>query len=282
MAMPASVHTTASVSPTASPIPATLPAAPALSSSKPQNEDLLRYIEHSLRVDEDFYFLRFEKLQRTNLVALQMKLIRTKDSMSKATDMSDDDLETLRVTLEQYATAIQNYHCLRKKRTLTSRDAHRRRLLLQRYFHSQVKDVRVFESHYSYFVEKDVDANRLRTLLMKRLPVKMTYSRSERVANQEEFCRGKPPEDVSDFVERLYRFIRAAIGGLFLVGPMLVMAIGPSTAKSLVTVSISVFLFAVVLTFGLEVTDVEGLVSTATYAAVLVVFVGSSTGSGGQ
>jgi hypothetical protein len=34
------------------------------------------------------------------------------------------------------------------------------------------------------------------------------------------------------------------------------------------------------LTFGVRVGNVEALVSTATYAAVLVVFVGSSTGSG--
>jgi hypothetical protein len=57
---------------------------------------------------------------------------------------------------------------------------------------------------------------------------------------------------------------------------MLVMALGPSTEKSLVTVSAAVVLFAGVLTFGVRVTNVEALVSTATYAAVLVVFVGSS------
>ncbi|KAH8634272.1 hypothetical protein IG631_09672 [Alternaria alternata] len=117
---------------------------------------------------------------------------------------------------------------------------------------------------------------------MKRLPVWMTYSHNERAARKKEFGDGKPPKEVSDFVDRLCRFIIAAVGGLFLVGPMLIMAIRPSTTKSLITVSASVFLFAIVLTFGVRVTNIEGLVSTATYAAVLVVFVGSSTGGGSE
>jgi hypothetical protein len=157
-----------------------------------------------------------------------------------------------------------------------------RELLLQAYFHSQVKDIGVFKSHYSYFDVTDVKIDSLRSLLMERLPVWMTFSRNERAARKREYRDGKPPKEVSGSVDRLCRFIIAAIGGLFLVGPMLIMAIRPSTARSLITVSASVFLFAVVLTFGVRVTNIEGLVSTATCAAVLVVFVGSSTGGGSE
>jgi hypothetical protein len=151
---------------------------------------------------------------------------------------------------------------------------------LQRYFYSQVKDIEGFNSHYSYFDVTDDKIDSLRTLLMERLHVWMTYSRNEREARRMEFKNGKPPKDVSHFVDRPCRFIIAVVGGLFLVGPMLIMAIRPSTTKSLITVSAFVFLFAIVLTFGIRVTNIEGLVSTATYAAVLVVFVGSSTGGG--
>lgn len=115
---------------------------------------------------------------------------------------------------------------------------------------------------------------------MNRLPVWITYSRNERAVRRDKFEAGYPPKEVSVSIDRLCRFIIAAIGGLFLVGPMLIMAIRPSTAKSLITVSASVFLFAVVLTFGIRVTYLEGLVSTATYAAVLVAFVGPGTGGG--
>jgi hypothetical protein len=55
-----------------------------------------------VRNDEDFHFLRFESLQRTNIVALQLKLIRTKDKILTNEDLSHADVETLRETLEQY------------------------------------------------------------------------------------------------------------------------------------------------------------------------------------
>jgi hypothetical protein len=153
-------------------------------------------------------------------------------------------------------------------------------LLLQRYFHSQVSDITVFNSHYSYFDEADIKIDALRATLMKNLPAWMTYSRNERAMRRREFAEGKAPKEVSHFVDRLCRFMIAAVGGMFLVGPMLIMAIDSSTTKSLVTVSVSVLIFIGVLTFGVRVGNVEALVSTATYAAVLVVFVGSSTGSG--
>lgn len=165
---------------------------------------------------------------------------------------------------------------------MTAKDANKRELSLQYHFQSQVTDTGVFKSHYSYFDVSDAKIDSLRILLMKGLPVWMTYSRNERAARKREYSDGKPPKEVSHFVDRLCRFIIAAIGGLFLVGPMLIMAIRPSTAKSLITVSAFVFLFALVLTFGIRVTNIEGLVSTATYAAVLVVFVGSSTGGGNE
>jgi hypothetical protein len=106
MATTANVHTTAAEPPTTP-----LPAAPALGSVEAQNVGLLQYVEASLDEDEEFHFLRFEHLQRTNLVALQMKLIRTKDALSKASTISDEDLEKLRTNLEQYGkhTRIASY-----------------------------------------------------------------------------------------------------------------------------------------------------------------------------
>lgn len=62
---------------------------------------------------------------------------------------------------------------------------------------------------------------------------------------------------------------------------MVIMILNPSETKSVVTVSMAVVIFALVLSFGIKVSNVETLVSTATYAAVLVVFVGTSSGGGG-
>lgn len=117
---------------------------------------------------------------------------------------------------------------------------------------------------------------------MKYLPARFTFSFEERRQRKQEYMEGKtPPKEVNALVDRAVRFVVAISGGLFLVVPMIVMALKPSQTKSLVTVSAFVLLFAFILSFGVRVTNLETLVSTATYAAVLVVFVGTSTGSSG-
>lgn len=92
-----------------------------------------------------------------------------------------------------------------------------------------------------------------------------------------EYEDGKPPRHVSEFVDRLARFVIAIAGGVFLIVPMVVMTLGPSETKSLITAAAAVMIFALILSFGIRVSNVETLVSTATYAAVLVVFVGTSS-----
>lgn len=156
----------------------------------------------------------------------------------------------------------------------------KRRLLLQRFFLSKIGNSDPFYSHYSHFEEADVKIDAVRAALMKSLPTWLTYSQNERSERKKEYGEGRPPKEVSEFVDRLVRFSIAIVGGLFLIVPMLVMALHPSEKKSLITVSASVFLFVMVLSLGVKVTNVEALVSTATYAAVLVVFVGTSSGGG--
>lgn len=83
---------------------------------------------------------------------------------------------------------------------------------------------------------------------------------------------------MSGFVDKLARFIVAFIGGAALVVPMLIMRLPEVTlTKSLVTVSVAVLLFAVVLSLVLRASNTDTMVSTATYAAVLVVFVGTTS-----
>jgi VIT1/CCC1 family predicted Fe2+/Mn2+ transporter len=262
--------------------------------SNSNHKDLIKYINRSLEEEEDFHFLRFESLQRTNIVALQIELVRFKKQIRKDNDISKDDLKILKETLKDYgerspkeclhitdqrlATAIRDYRFLRTKKSLARRDMNRRRLLLQRFFQSEVGHSDLFYSHYSYFEEADVKIDALRASLMKTLPAWLTYSQNEREERKNEYGEGRPPKEVSAFVDRLVRFLISIVGGLFLVVPMLIMALNPSEKKSLITVSASVFLFVMALSFGVKVTNVESLVSTATYAAVLVVFVGTSSG----
>ena len=94
----------------------------------------------------------------------------------------------------------------------------------------------------------------------------------------DEYLRDEPPQNVSPFVDKLARFIIAFTGGAALVVPMLIMSL-PSIhkTKSLTTVSLAVTLFAAMMSVAMRATNTETLVATATYAAVLIVFVGTSS-----
>ena len=77
------------------------------------------------------------------------------------------------------------------------------------------------------------------------------------------------------FTERL---AMALFGGVALIGPVLIMTIHPSQTKSLVTVSVATILFALCLAiFANSTAAKDVLAATAAYAAVLVVFLGTST-----
>lgn len=67
----------------------------------------------------------------------------------------------------------------------------------------------------------------------------------------------------------------AVLGGAFLIGPMLVMVLHPGLVTSLVTTSVCVFAFGLGIARFLE-KPFDVLSGTAAYAAVLVVFVGTS------
>jgi len=111
---------------------------------------------------------------------------------------------------------------------------------------------------------------------MRHLPVQLSFSSHERRERKKEYTEGRLPKEVSTLVDRLVRFVIALTGGAFVVIPMIVMSINQSQTKSLITVSACVIIFALVASLGVRVSNVETLVATATYAAVLVVFVGTS------
>jgi hypothetical protein len=75
-----------------------------------------------------------------------------------------------------------------------------------------------------------------------------------------------------------WRRLRMALfGGVALVGPMLIMVLYKHLLTSLLTVSLSVFLFALVVAVFSTGTPENVLTAVAAYAAVLVVFVGASS-----
>ncbi|RDW90039.1 uncharacterized protein DSM5745_01814 [Aspergillus mulundensis] len=74
------------------------------------------------------------------------------------------------------------------------------------------------------------------------------------------------------------RILTAVVGGLFLIGPMWLMVLHNTRYTALVSTSVCVFGFGVLMANALE-KPMDVLSSTAAYAAVLVVFVGTNTQS---
>jgi VIT1/CCC1 family predicted Fe2+/Mn2+ transporter len=75
---------------------------------------------------------------------------------------------------------------------------------------------------------------------------------------------------------RILRFTMAGIGALLLLVPMLIMANIPGKNASLITTCIALMIFSVLIPLLTELGPNEILATTAAYAAVLVVFVGTS------
>lgn len=76
--------------------------------------------------------------------------------------------------------------------------------------------------------------------------------------------------------ELVIRFLMATVGGLALIVPVLVMSFFPGRNVSLVTTSVAMLLFAAGITLMTKLAPDQVLGATAAYAAVLVVFVGTS------
>ncbi|KAK3382572.1 hypothetical protein B0T24DRAFT_645259 [Lasiosphaeria ovina] len=213
------------------------------------SKHFVQYVNRSLEEGEDFHFLLFEFLQRLDLTQLQVRLVRLKSRIQKNGEASKRDLKTLESILAIYATANKDYRYLCSQKILDRSETRRRKLLLQRFFQSEHNFNDPFQSHFVFFKgdSKKID------------PI-----------------RRAGPLRVSQFVNRLVRFIIAMTGGVFLVVPMIIMVLGPSQIESLVTVSTSVAFLSLILSFVVRVSNVETLISTATYAAVLVVFLSLS------
>ena len=122
----------------------------------------------------------------------------------------------------------------------------------------------------------------VREFLRRSLPSRLSWTNDERRARRSDYSDGKLPEVYSPFLDSLARFIIGTLGGCALIVPMVVMALNSSLTKSLITVSIAVVLFALILSLVFETDNKDTVTATATYAAVLVVFVGTNGGGSGN
>lgn len=176
------------------------------------------------------------------------------------------------------ANAIRDYEYLTGLPPITGSQAKRGRLDLERAFGDDSYQFTDESLGYRRLPDPSLlPTDNLRELLKRHLPRSVTYTRYDTDTRLSEYFNGKPPEQVSVFVDRLARFLVAFLGGAMLIVPMMIMRLPEVTiVKSLVTASISVLVFAGALSVFFKASNTDTMVATATYAAVLVVFVGVS------
>ncbi|PTB63372.1 hypothetical protein BBK36DRAFT_1126908 [Trichoderma citrinoviride] len=224
------------------------------------------------------YVAAFQSLHRLNIVRLQMELMQLEKVIEESKELPKAKNEELTRLLRAYTNAIRDYQYLSTLVPLTASQARNQRLDIEQAF-IEAGTVSNDPQSYRRFPDTSLTASDpLRDLLKALLPTSLTYTKREIRRHTAEYLKGLPPADVSPFVDKAARFIVAFIGGASLVVPMLIMRLPRVTlAKSLVTVSVAVLLFSAFLSVFMRASNTETMISTATYAAVLVVFVGTTS-----
>lgn len=67
---------------------------------------LIDYVADSVENEGEFHFLRFEFLQRLNIVSLEVDLAKLKSNFQLQHESSPQELEELRAKLQQYSQSI--------------------------------------------------------------------------------------------------------------------------------------------------------------------------------
>jgi hypothetical protein len=117
--------------------------------------------------------------------------------------------------------------------------------------------------------------SRLADLLVNTLPWQLSYSRSRQVGPNMTYT------EPSRFVYLLAGLLLALCSASFVVAPVVVMLFSPSRTKSLITLGVSILCFAFFSTYVVMAKSMEVFGATMAYAAVLVVFIGTSGVGGG-
>ncbi|EXJ75166.1 uncharacterized protein A1O5_01862 [Cladophialophora psammophila CBS 110553] len=206
----------------------------------------------------------FSSLHRVNLVHLQNELALIKTEMSEHETVSEEQIQKLQRKWLPYE--ISTSGCMIHLESCNHLDTY-------------PNDTTYLNIERN--TEKEVGA--LREFLRKWLPRQLSWSLEARWERPYEYHLGEYPAYYSRFVEGVPKFLFAPAAGCSFVVPMTIMVKGgASQKKSLTTVSVAVTIFAMILTIGAKLENKDALAVTAAYAAVLVVFVGSSVGQRSQ
>jgi hypothetical protein len=135
----------------------------------------------------------------------------------------------------------------------------------------------------AYFKHEEFERqHKLHSIIAWALPREWIWSREEKESRLlAHHCdiQGKSgfrPRQASLIVQVIGSTFVALFSGACIIVPIVVMSIRPDHSKDFITVSVSVVVFGFFLAAVVQMRSREIFVAAATYAAVLVVFVGAS------
>ncbi|KAI1485154.1 hypothetical protein F5X96DRAFT_674917 [Biscogniauxia mediterranea] len=245
------------------------------------------------------FVARFGRLSRLNIAYLFNELIRIKADIRKNGETSQEQMGQLSLLLHQYTNAVRDYQYMARLPPLASTFAARQRIELETFFPSlaqpgiqqtnttadegvndddEVSNIPYDNEYLSLNPKPTQRKDLLREYLRKHLPRQFSWTEEEKSARRADYSHGHPPEQYSQSLDRIARFLVGVVGGASLIVPLLIMAFDSSLTKTMITVCTVVVLFALAVSLLFELDNKDTVTATATYAAVLVVFVGTSTG----
>ncbi|KAI2472674.1 hypothetical protein F4781DRAFT_318043 [Annulohypoxylon bovei var. microspora] len=242
---------------------------------------------------------RFGRLSRLNIAYLFNELIKMKAKIRNDGETSQEQMNQLGLLLHQYTNALRDYQYMAQLPPLASAPAVRQRAELERVFGSlaqpslprrntaasenvniDMEDRNVpYDNEYLSLNPKPMQSlDPVRAFLRIHLPRHLSWTEEEKSSRRGDYSQGLPPDLCSRTLNRIARFLVGIVGGAWLIVPLLIMAFDSSLTKTMITVCTAVVLFALAVSLVFELDNKDTVTATATYAAVLVVFVGTSTG----
>ncbi|GFF59936.1 hypothetical protein IFM51744_10107 [Aspergillus udagawae] len=205
-------------------------------------------------------------LHMKNIYYYQMELLK---KYPAETELNNGNVQELRRLLGEYCQALQNYEFVLRLSKPSNRKARVQRECLE---HVGAGD--------------NIDRNDHRVIhgsAVGFLDRMFSQDLSDAAENKKIRLRGKFDilfRDVSvrDIIRRVV--VGTFVGAPFLLVPMIILQFRTTTAWKLTTVSVAVVVFSIFLAICSDQSNAEHVVAVAAYAAVMVVFIGTTTPAG--
>ncbi|KAE8359903.1 hypothetical protein BDV27DRAFT_135359 [Aspergillus caelatus] len=212
--------------------------------------------------------LSFRALQLYRISDLQKELLlKQKSVMSGQQGTEGDNGRQTDKLLQRYANAVRNYETLSQNLVLDKIDGYKFLDDKCQRFHLEYRkgSSKWASPRWKFWEDKTVtvaatepSAGFFGPLGFRELDKQKRVERERRSAYHSRFGMG-------------------LFGGVALIVPMIIMALHPGLVVDLVTTSAATVIFILIVTiFGRDATGKDVLASTAAYAAILIVFVGTS------